>query len=188
MQALPHVAQKVRIEWIQLLAELAKGKVSNPILYARCLENAAHGKRQSKKIIGEDVIVFRYGDEDVLDLDSFESHENASNSHYAQMMRRFAWCLQSKTTLKNPMDLVNANDDIFLAGTEHEETERKFFKRLDDAREVLLGKGDAPKKGIFSCPKCKSFDVDTEQKQTRSSDEPMTIFCTCNVCGQRFVR
>ena len=36
------------------------------------------------------------------------------------------------------------------------------------------------------CRKCKSNAVDTEQKQTRSSDEPMTIFCCCRKCGSRW--
>lgn len=41
--------------------------------------------------------------------------------------------------------------------------------------------------GVFiQCKKCGSNDVDTEQKQTRSADEPMTIFCLCKRCGKRF--
>ena len=39
---------------------------------------------------------------------------------------------------------------------------------------------------FISCRKCKSNAVDTEQKQTRSADEPMTIFCSCRKCGSRW--
>jgi DNA-directed RNA polymerase subunit M/transcription elongation factor TFIIS len=30
--------------------------------------------------------------------------------------------------------------------------------------------------GFIKCSKCKSAEVDVEQKQTRSADEPMTLF------------
>lgn len=43
-------------------------------------------------------------------------------------------------------------------------------------------------KGIFKCPKCKSFDVDAVQVQTRSADEAMTNMCTCRVCKHKFRR
>lgn len=189
MQTLAHIPTQLRLAWIEQLAELAKDKVRWPIAYARGLEHIAHSSRQTKKIIGDDVVVFRYGDTDVLDLDSSETHESAASAHYAQILRRAAWALSSKATFSDdPLDLIRTSDDTFLTGTKHEVWENTFFSRLDNARKVLLGKGEAPTKGIFACTKCKSFDVDTEQKQTRSADEPMTIFCTCNVCGQRFVR
>lgn len=43
-------------------------------------------------------------------------------------------------------------------------------------------------KGIFKCPRCKSFDVDAVQVQTRSADEAMTNMCTCRVCKHKFRR
>lgn len=39
---------------------------------------------------------------------------------------------------------------------------------------------------IFTCRKCRSKKCTFYQLQTRSSDEPMTIFVTCLVCGNRF--
>lgn len=44
------------------------------------------------------------------------------------------------------------------------------------------------KRGIFSCPKCKSYDVDVVQVQTRSADEAMTNFCKCRKCKHQFRR
>lgn len=40
--------------------------------------------------------------------------------------------------------------------------------------------------GMFQCGKCKSFDIETRQAQTRSADEPMTIFAYCQGCGKRW--
>lgn len=40
--------------------------------------------------------------------------------------------------------------------------------------------------GFMRCAKCKSTEVDVEQKQTRSADEPMTLFALCTNCGARW--
>jgi len=37
---------------------------------------------------------------------------------------------------------------------------------------------------MFSCPRCGKRDCRYFQKQTRASDEPMTVFITCNNCGK----
>jgi DNA-directed RNA polymerase subunit M/transcription elongation factor TFIIS len=189
MEDLTNVSIEHRIEWITLLSELLDKKVEYPFAYARALEHNIHSKRQITKTIGEDVKVYRYGDQDVLDLDSTYTHENAANSNYSDKLRRAAWALKASPKIDaSPEEFLDLKDSFFLSGTKHEDTERLFFERLDRARDVMNDKGSKPTKGIFACTKCKSFDVDTEQKQTRSADEPMTIFCTCNVCGQRFVR
>ena len=39
---------------------------------------------------------------------------------------------------------------------------------------------------LFTCKKCKSKKCTYYQLQTRSADEPMTIFVTCLECGFRF--
>lgn len=189
MQPLYETEISVRVDWIQLLAKLSKNKVKYNYCFARTVENEAYVHRQTKNVIMDDVTVYRYGNIDVLDLDSFDTHQNAANAHYTKVLRRICWALHgSNYASQNPYDWLTVSDDILVKGTCHEEWETQFYAEQDLARKVLYGKTSKPIKGIFSCTKCKSFDVDTEQKQTRSADEPMTIFCTCNVCGQRFVR
>ena len=39
---------------------------------------------------------------------------------------------------------------------------------------------------IYTCGKCKKNKVEHYQKQTRSADEPMTVFCHCLLCGKRW--
>lgn len=41
-------------------------------------------------------------------------------------------------------------------------------------------------RGMFQCGKCKKFDIDIRQLQTRSGDEGMTVYATCNNCGNRW--
>lgn len=38
----------------------------------------------------------------------------------------------------------------------------------------------------MQCGKCKQERVAYTQAQTRSADEPMTTFCECTVCGNRW--
>ena len=40
--------------------------------------------------------------------------------------------------------------------------------------------------GMFKCGKCKSTKTTYYQLQTRSADEPMTTYVTCNSCGSRW--
>lgn len=40
-------------------------------------------------------------------------------------------------------------------------------------------------KGLFECPKCHSQKTTHTEKQTRSADEPMTVFIQCLACGAR---
>ena len=40
--------------------------------------------------------------------------------------------------------------------------------------------------GFLICHKCKSKDIDWTQRQTRSADEAMTVFCECRQCGNRW--
>ena len=40
--------------------------------------------------------------------------------------------------------------------------------------------------GLFKCGRCKSTKTSNTQKQTRSADEPMTVFVLCHNCGNRW--
>jgi DNA-directed RNA polymerase subunit M/transcription elongation factor TFIIS len=55
------------------------------------------------------------------------------------------------------------------------EIEKDIFRN-----KPLLGKG------IFKCGKCGSDDTEDYEKQTRSADEPMTVFVHCRNCNAYF--
>lgn len=61
----------------------------------------------------------------------------------------------------------------------------KYQASINESKKVLEERQDTGQ--FIQCRKCKSNDVDTEQKQTRSADEPMTLFCRCRRCETRFV-
>ena len=60
-----------------------------------------------------------------------------------------------------------------------------YLDELGKSKRIFEERSE-PEGTFIQCRKCKSNAVDTEQKQTRSADEPMTIFCMCRKCGTRF--
>ena len=50
-------------------------------------------------------------------------------------------------------------------------------------KEVVEKKPEEYEDGMFKCGKCKSMKTTYVEKQTRSADEPMTLFITCRMCG-----
>lgn len=64
------------------------------------------------------------------------------------------------------------------------EWQTKHLESIRSAKAVL--EETIETSAFIQCRKCKSNAVDTEQKQTRSADEPMTIFCICRNCKERF--
>ncbi|OUT21713.1 transcription elongation factor S-II [Pichia kudriavzevii] len=56
-------------------------------------------------------------------------------------------------------------------------------------RNLFHAQGAVEKRAItdrFVCGKCKKREVSYYQMQTRSADEPLTTFCTCENCGNRW--
>lgn len=47
-------------------------------------------------------------------------------------------------------------------------------------------KGDLLNASLFTCSRCNSIKTTSTQKQTRSADEPMTVFVLCLNCGKRW--
>lgn len=47
-------------------------------------------------------------------------------------------------------------------------------------------KGDWLNASQFTCGRCKSTKTTSTQKQTRSTDDPMTVFVLCLNCGNRW--
>jgi len=71
-----------------------------------------------------------------------------------------------------------------LKSKEQREEERAMQKENMDKAMVAQ-----PEKSVstgLQCGKCKERKVSYTQAQTRSADEPMTTFCECTVCGNRW--
>ncbi len=55
-----------------------------------------------------------------------------------------------------------------------------------DMRKEYIAKEIKNQDGFFKCGRCKSLKTTYYQMQTRSADEPMTVFITCHVCDSHW--
>ena len=65
-------------------------------------------------------------------------------------------------------------------GGPYAEAKERGIKR-DMAKDYNLA-NEKDYKGIFKCNKCRGYKTTYYELQTRSADEPMTVFVTCHVC------
>ncbi|OEU14591.1 transcription elongation factor [Fragilariopsis cylindrus CCMP1102] len=56
----------------------------------------------------------------------------------------------------------------------------------DKINEMCGITGDLLNASLFTCGRCKSTKTTSTQKQTRSADEPMTVFVLCLACNNRW--
>jgi len=169
---LPNVPREERIRAIESFLQklsLSDSRILESYCHShRCVLASFHG-----------IPAYSYGDLLLFETDKAEDHIHAAYERYADLVER------CKSHTGN-----GSWETIWYESptkTEYHEFKTAFHKTLSDAKKLLEEKSKATV-GLFSCPRCKSIDVDTEQKQTRSADEPMTIFCKCTQCSLRFVR
>ena len=81
--------------------------------------------------------------------------------------------------------------DLMTMGPEQLEPNGLYSQTLEKLKKrdldmEMLKRKDAEYEGIFKCGKCKSKRTTYFQLQTRSADEPMTTFVSCNDCGKQW--
>lgn len=86
--------------------------------------------------------------------------------------------LATSEKVKERMDVVKKTQDARLLNWE-EQNEEKI-------NEMCGIKGELLQASLFTCGRCKSTKTTSTQKQTRSADEPMTVFVLCINCGNRW--
>jgi DNA-directed RNA polymerase subunit M/transcription elongation factor TFIIS len=55
-----------------------------------------------------------------------------------------------------------------------------------DLRKEYYSKELKNQEGLFKCGRCKSMKTTYYEMQTRSADEPMTVFVSCHNCGKNW--
>ncbi|KAI9680112.1 MAG: RNA polymerase II elongation factor [Caeruleum heppii] len=71
-----------------------------------------------------------------------------------------------------------------LKSAERRAEDEKLEK--ENEKEMMVPKAEKSISTSLTCGKCGQKKVSYGQAQTRSADEPMTTFCECQVCGNRW--
>ena len=91
----------------------------------------------------------------------------------------------------SPEDIFAQTPQSFRIGTPTDQIFKEMSARSIRYRNILqsgvsqierLGTGES----LLMCRKCKGTHVTTEQRQTRSTDEGMSIFATCQTCKSKW--
>jgi len=83
-----------------------------------------------------------------------------------------------------PEELATMNE-FDMASDALKRQRESDLKYAMEARKTDLNVGSVGT-DMFQCPKCKERKTSYTQRQTRSADEPMTIFLTCLCCRHRW--
>lgn len=118
-----------------------------------------------------------------------EAHARERLAAYLEAVElaKALWGRFSADLVEDPAKLaILASDPCVLeADSEYGSWRDAHLAEISRAKAVLEA-SEETEAAFIVCRKCKSNSVDTEQKQTRSADEPMTIFCKCRKCASRW--
>jgi transcription elongation factor S-II len=125
---------------------------------------------------------------------------------YTDKARTLAFNLKKNKGLTDEVILGQIEVDVLasmkseeLASAETRQHRAQEAKKLIDSKRLdwdqanehkineMCGiRGDLLNASLFTCGRCKSIKTTSTQKQTRSADEPMTVFVLCLNCGKRW--
>ena len=119
-------------------------------------------------------------------------HASSTNdSEYKDSLLRACFNMTANPSLDDPVLIATAPDNLLTAGTllEQIETEvtmrrKRFENMLEEKYEAL---NDLTYEALVRCRRCGSSEISWEEKQTRSADESMSLFCVCTKCKNRWV-
>lgn len=121
----------------------------------------------------------------LFETDRPEAHLREFASSYLDHINRVQHVAPFAPTLQNVIDLL-LDDSKAAEHVPYGPWLEAHLNDLKKSKAVLEERAPEPEHDFIKCRRCKSGAIDTEQKQTRSADEPMTIFCLCRKCGARF--
>jgi len=120
-------------------------------------------------------------------------HFKGDGNDYRQKMRSLFINLKNKTNRQLGRRVMSGElaAERFVTMTEKEllSEEQRIKDEALEKENLKKSQAPMPEKSIsdaLKCGKCGQKKVSYSQAQTRSADEPMTTFCECTVCGNRW--
>lgn len=100
------------------------------------------------------------------------------------LMRCPTNCENLKTGKVKTFQFIEYDPKELLPGGPYAKTLDELVYR--DLRKEYYTKELNNQDGLFKCGRCKSMKTTYYQMQTRSADEPMTVFVSCHNCGKNW--
>jgi transcription elongation factor S-II len=91
------------------------------------------------------------------------------------------WIIDKKIKTKDVIEM--RPEDLWPDGPYAKKMEDRIIKEM---RKAYLAKESKNQDGFFKCGRCKSMKTTYYQMQTRSADEPMTVFVSCLNCDKNW--
>ena len=128
-----------------------------------------------------------------IESEVFKSEYLKVNDAYRNKLRSFTMNLRNKKNpeLRERVLSKQITAAQFIKMTPNEMAPESLKKEIEKLHKQNLfdAQGATEKRAVtdrFTCGKCKHKKVSYYQMQTRSADEPLTTFCTCENCGNRW--
>jgi transcription elongation factor S-II len=126
---------------------------------------------------------------ELFTLEKFDT----TKSSYTNKARSLASNLRQKNNpeLRTKINNGDLSPKDFVTTDPRDLAPEHLKKQLEDIKKQNLynAQGATQERAVtdrFTCGKCKEKKVSYYQLQTRSADEPLTTFCTCENCGNRW--
>ncbi|KAF8245951.1 transcription elongation factor [Wilcoxina mikolae CBS 423.85] len=125
-----------------------------------------------------------------LEEDVFTNHKRKIETQYKRRIQTLFLNLKDKNNPNLRKRVIQGEiPTTRLATMESKEMASEERKKENEAlekenmRESMVAKAEKSISDQLQCGKCGKKRVSYTQAQTRSADEPMTTFCTCEYCG-----
>ncbi|KAF2224248.1 transcription elongation factor-like protein s-ii [Elsinoe ampelina] len=128
-----------------------------------------------------------------VELAAYDRYQPETSSDYKTRLRSLFQNLKNKSNpeLRKQVFSGSIAPDRFVVMT-HEELKSDKLKKEEEKMQVenmhkaMVAQEEKSISVSLTCGKCGQKKVSYSQAQTRSADEPMTTFCECTVCGNRW--
>jgi DNA-directed RNA polymerase subunit M/transcription elongation factor TFIIS len=154
-------------------------------------------KLKEKDILQLERVIYQFVLEEVKKLNIVPDWKNNQfRNHYVRKVRHMSLNLNPDTYIQNRglferflSKEYTLDEIVHLTETElFPELNRELAEKMFQREQRLLEGNRAAATDQFICPRCHKRQCTYYEMQTRSADEPMTIFIQCVNCGKRWTQ